>query len=83
MIHVQLLVSPDCTHCDEVKAILKRVQADQPDMLVEEIDAMSPRGLQLSIDYGILVMPGLIVNGRFLAMGSITEAMLRRELTAA
>lgn len=63
--------------------MLRRIQADRPEITVEEIDANSPLGLRLSIEHGVLVMPGVIVNGRFLAMGSITETALRRELAAA
>lgn len=63
--------------------MLRRIQADRPEITVEEIDATSPLGLRLSIEHGVLVMPGVIMNGRFLAMGSITESALRRELAAA
>lgn len=70
-------------HCEDVRRLLRTLQAERPELQVEEIDASSPRGLQLSIAHGVLVMPGLIFNGRFLSMGSITEAALRRELNAA
>lgn len=63
--------------------MLQKLQAERPDVQVDEIDASSPRGLRLSIEHGVLVMPGLILNGRFLSMGSITEAALNRELKAA
>lgn len=83
MILIRLLTAAECAHCQEVRALLQHVQADDPDVMVEEIDAASPPGLRLSIEHGVLVMPGIILNGRFLAMGSITEAHLRRELAAA
>lgn len=80
VIRIQLLTSPDCAHCETVRALLIRVQTDRQDVAVEEIDATSPLGLRLSIEHGVLVMPGVIVNGRFLAMGAVTEAALRQEL---
>ncbi|MGH2452430.1 MAG: thioredoxin family protein [bacterium] len=80
MNRVQLLTTPECTHCGEVRGLLRRFQAERTDVEVEEIDARSPLGLRLSIEHGVLVMPGIIVNGRFLAMGSLNETLLCREL---
>lgn len=63
--------------------MLARMRAERSDLVVEEIDATSPQGLRLSVEHGVLVMPGLVANGRFLAMGSITEAALRHLLSDA
>lgn len=60
--------------------MLARLRAGHPEIVVNEVDAISPDGLRLSIAHGVLITPGVIVNGQFLAMGTVSEAALRRAL---
>lgn len=73
-----ILVSPqDCKNCAAVKAHLAVLQQDYPALAVEHIDAWSPEGEALIMQYGIMASPGIIVDDSLLAAGPVSEEKLR------
>ena len=80
MIHIQLITTPGCTHCHEVKKIFEEVKGQFPDMQVEEIDATTPHGMELVSQYGIFSSPGVVINGDLFAMGGLKKDAFIKKL---
>lgn len=75
-----ILVSPDdCGHCADIKETIENLKKDYPDIRLKEIDAGSEQGQQLIIEHGIMQSPGILINGKFFAMGNVTEKELREK----
>ena len=71
---------PCCHLCDEMKAIVHRVaDAAKPRVAVEEIDISTDPDLEAR--YG-LEIPVLLVDGKKVAKYRISEAELRRAVSA-
>ena len=79
MITVTLIRPDGCAHCKAVKATLENMKADYPDLVVEEVDMLSPEGQEAVQKHGILSSPGILVNGEFFAFGGATESELRKK----
>ena len=76
-----LVTKEGCVHCAQVKEILKKIQPEYPELVVEEIDMTTPQGQELISKYGIMSSPGIIINGELFAMGGTTEKDLREKFT--
>lgn len=79
MIKVTLIRPQGCSHCIAVKATLEKMKADYPQLIIEEIDMVTPKGQEIVKKYGILSSPGILVNNEFFTMGGATENQLRKK----
>lgn len=80
MITVQLVISPGCTHCAEVRRVLEELKPKYSAMQVEEIDATTEKGMELVVKYSIMASPGTIINGELFASGGINKGDLIKKL---
>jgi len=71
MPHLLLLTSEGCTPCLRVKRILKELQAESPDVSIEEIEFASVAGSKLAIQNNIIYPPAVFLNGKLIAKGKI------------
>ncbi|MGH2695616.1 MAG: glutaredoxin family protein [Acidimicrobiia bacterium] len=78
-IPVVLLTQPDCSLCDQAKAVLDRIAEDYP-LRVRTVDLGSEEGRALADHGGVLFPPGVLVDGRSFSYGRLSERRLRREL---
>jgi glutaredoxin len=79
MTAITLLTQADCALCEHAKQVLTRVGADHP-LEVTEIDLASEPGRALAGQAGVLFAPGVLVDGRLLGYGRLSERRLRRAL---
>lgn len=79
-IAIQLVSTPGCTHCEEVRKVLHEVKPQYPQMQIVEFDATNPDGLELVTKHGILASPGVIINGELFATGGINKGDLIKKL---
>ena len=80
MISIQLVSTPGCTHCEEVRKVLDELKPKYPSMQVEEIDATTEKGKELVVKYSIMASPGTIINGELFATGGINKGELIKKL---
>lgn len=80
MITIQLVSTPGCTHCEEVRKVLNEVRPQYPQMQIQELDATNPDGLELVMKHGILASPGVIINGELFTTGGINKGGLVKKL---
>ncbi len=81
-INLTLVTREGCVHCAQTKELLKKLQPEYPELVVEEIDMTTPQGQELISKYSIMSSPGVIVNGEMFSMGGTTEKELREKFTA-
>ncbi len=79
MIKVTFIRPSGCAHCEKAKESLGNIKSEYPDLVIEEVDAMTPEGQELIIKHGILSSPGILVNDEFFAMGGATEQQFRKK----
>lgn len=80
MIKMQIVTSPGCQCCEDIKTYIKDVQKDFPDLNVKMIDMTTPEGQKLVQKYNILSAPGIIINEKLEFMGETKEEDLRKKL---
>jgi hypothetical protein len=76
---ILLLTAPDCHFCEDGKQVLARLAGEFP-LGVREVAWSSPEGQELAARHGALFPPGLLLDGRFIGFGRISERRLRRLL---
>ncbi|MGH2945805.1 MAG: glutaredoxin family protein [Solirubrobacteraceae bacterium] len=76
---VTLLTEPACGYCEDAKAILARLSAELP-LRIAYQDLGSQEGQRLARDAGILLPPGILIDGEPFSYGRPSERKLRREL---
>ncbi|MBI4992034.1 MAG: thioredoxin family protein [Candidatus Harrisonbacteria bacterium] len=79
MIKVTLIRPKGCTHCIAVKKVLEKLLKENSNLVVEEIDMVTPEGQALVQKHGILSSPGILVNDEFFMMGGATEDQFRKK----
>ena len=76
---VTLLTQPDCSLCDQAKAVLARLERERL-VTVVEADLTSPAGRDLAVRHGVLFAPGVLVDGQPFSYGRLSEKKLRRRI---
>lgn len=77
MVKVLLVTSEGCKPCSRVKRVLKELQADMPDLIVDEVDYYSPAGSKLAVDNNITYPPAVFIEGTLFEKGKIhTDEMV-------
>lgn len=71
------MTSLGCTPCLRVKRVLTELQADMPNLTIEEVEFSSPTGTKLAIENGILYPPAVFMDQTLIAKGKIeTDQMI-------
>jgi len=79
MIDIVVLSQPDCHFCDEAQAILARLTPSYP-ISIRQIALDSDQGRDLAARHGVMFAPGIVMNGRLVSYGRLSERRLRRHL---
>jgi predicted thioredoxin/glutaredoxin len=69
--NVMLLTSYGCTPCLRIKRILNELQAEMPNLCVEEVEFKSASGSKLSFENSVLYPPAVFLDGKLLVKGKI------------
>jgi len=69
--NILLVTSYGCTPCLRVKRILKELQAEMPNLAVEEVEYTSASGAKLSIENGVQYPPAVFLDGKLISKGKI------------
>ncbi len=80
-IKIQELSTPGCSHCATAKKTLEEeIKPQFPDAEIEYIDMFSEQGQKMVQEYGIMVSPGIVVNGELFAVGGLDKNKLVEKL---
>jgi hypothetical protein len=80
MTEVVLLTKEDCEFCDQAKGVLARLQLELG-LDVRELSLESEEGRSLAAGSSALFPPVLVVGGRPLFYGRLSERRLRKALS--
>ena len=73
MINIQFITMPGCHECAKAKKIFEEVKPQYPKMQIEEIDATTPRGMEMVQKYSIMASPGIIINNELFSTGALSK----------
>ncbi len=73
MINIQFITIPNCHECAKAKKIFEEVKPQYLKMHIEEIDATTPKGMELVQKYGIMASPGIIINNELFSTGALDK----------
>ena len=79
MTKITVITQAECHYCDEAKALLGRLSAEL-DYEVDVIDLETEDGRKLALAAGMVFPPAVLIDGRPLSYGRLSERLLRREL---
>jgi glutaredoxin len=77
---LEYVTTPACSDCRRFEDLLARVQPDFPSVEFREVRGESTRGLEISVERGILRFPIILLDDQLLAVETITESELRQAL---
>lgn len=77
---LQLISSPGCHICVEVKKIIEKIKPEFPDLEVEEIDMTMPKGQEMISKYAIMVSPGVVIENELFSVGGVNKDKLVEKL---
>lgn len=80
MINIQFVTVPGCHECAKAKKIFEELAQKYLQMHVEEINATTPRGMELVQKYGIFSSPGIIVNDELFSTGALNKDQFVKKL---
>lgn len=78
MIEIKLLKSPGCGPCEQVVRIWERIQHEYPGFELVTVDITESPAV--AVTYGLMAVPGLVVDGILEAEGRIAERDFRQAL---
>ncbi len=79
-LEVIFVTEGNCPNCNEIRTVLAKVHHEYRHVEVKEVHPTDPLGRSLAAEFGIRVLPALIVDGRLRGVGEIPETQIRREI---
>ncbi len=76
-----VLTAPGCTHCHEFLEFWKVEAAKWPNVTMEEISIIDPKGQEMVGKYQIFASPGIILNNEVFATGGFNKEKFVAKLT--
>lgn len=80
VLKVEVFTSPSCPHCPMAEQVVEEAKKEIDDMDVEIVNIMTDR--QRAIDYGIMAVPAIAINGVVEFVGAPTKEELIAKLKA-
>lgn len=74
---VTLLVSPLCEPSLDVARLVSRFCRERG-LEYEEVSVGTARGQRMALSAGVTLLPALLIDGRLVHQGPLTEGVLRR-----
>ena len=80
MFKVEVFTSPSCPYCPMAEQVVEEAKAELGnEMEVEVVDIMNDR--QRAVDYGIMAVPAIAINGVVEFVGAPSKEELMAKLT--
>ena len=80
MTDITILTQPSCAFCDQAKEILSRLAADFL-LDVREVGLDTDEGKKLAIQHAVMFAPGILLDGKLISYGRLSEKKLKSQLT--
>lgn len=73
----------NCPNCNSIRAVLNKVHHEFRHVDVAEVKPAEPLGRSLAAEYGVRVLPALIIDGHLRLVGEISEREIYNEIRRA
>ena len=70
----------NCPNCNSVRSVLDKVHHEFRHVEVTEVSPAEPRGRSLAAEYGVRMLPALIIGGHLRLVGEISEREIYNEI---
>lgn len=80
---VTILTALGCKPCERTKERLARLEAELPDLQVEEMDLLEDDGIELASRHRVFTLPLVLIDGLEPIQGEVSEEDLRAHLSLA
>ncbi|GEM_PF-404923 len=77
---IQDVFVPGCVACAQFEKMWPDIQKEFPAATLERIDATTPQGQQMVVDFGIFSAPGILINGQLFSTGGVNRDGLIKKL---
>ncbi len=77
---LEVLSSPGCHNCAELKKYWESIKNDFPDVEMREVDLASDQGQAMVQKYMIMASPGVIINGELFSTGGVDKERFEAKL---
>jgi len=81
--HLEYVTTPGCADCRRFETLMARIRPDYPNLTVSEVRPSSSRGIELTIERGVLRFPVVVLDDQVIGVESISEGPLREALDRA
>lgn len=79
MIEVIEVTVPGCVECARFKKFWEGVKSEFPNVVIKELDATTPEGMELVSKHTIFASPGVLINGELFSTGGVNrDAFLKK-----
>ena len=82
-LEVVFVTEGDCPNCNSIRAVLSQVHHEYRHVEVKEVDPGEPLGRSLMAEYGVRILPALIIGGRLRLVGEINARDIHHEIQKA
>ena len=73
----------NCPNCNSIRAVLSEVHHEYRHVEVTEVNPGEPLGRSLMAEYGVRILPALIIGGRLRLVGEIHARDIHHEIQKA
>jgi predicted DsbA family dithiol-disulfide isomerase len=73
----------NCPNCNSIRAVLSQVHHEYRHVELTEVDPGEPLGRSLVDEYGVRMLPALIIDGRLRLVGEINAKDIYHEIQKA
>jgi predicted DsbA family dithiol-disulfide isomerase len=82
-LEVVFVTEGNCPNCNSIRAVLSKVHHEYRHVELTEVDPGEPLGRSLVDEYGVRMLPALIIDGRLRLVGEINAKDIYHEIQRA
>ena len=79
---LEILTSPNCTHCEAFLSYWGKEGAKWPSVVMRELSILTPEGQTAALKYQIFASPAIIINNELFDVGGFNKKQLEERLAA-
>lgn len=79
-VKLEVLTAPGCTHCHEFLEYWEKEKTNWPNVTMEEVSILTPKGQELVGKHQIFASPGILLNDELFATGGVSKGKFLEKL---
>ena len=79
-VSLDILTSPNCTHCEAFLSYWEKEGTKWPSVAMRELSILTPEGQVAALKYQIFASPAIIINNQLFDVGGFNKKQLEERL---